>query len=143
VHSIDAGGLRQRWGEVREAARRASSRLMAHLQPARVENVRGDTLYLSFPRASSFHRSALDGAELREAFRDALESVLGRRLQVETTERDDHPDDVVRSPEEERPRDLVRDRLTAAEIQSARDAPLTKLAESELGARIVHLERET
>ena len=141
---LDAGGMRARWGDVREAARQASSRLMAHLQPAQVESVEGDTLVLSFPRSSSFHRSALDGAELREAFHDALESVLGRRMRVRTTERDDHPDDEPgHGNAEEAPRDLVRDRLSAAEVEAARNAPLTKLAESELGARIVHLERET
>ena len=42
----------------------------------------------------------------------------------------------------ERQRDLVRDRLNAAEIETARSSPLTKLVESELGARIVHIERD-
>ena len=141
--SLDAGGLRERWGEVREAARAASSRLMAHLQPARVEIVDGDMLTLSFPPDSAFHRNALDGADLREAFRDVLESVVGRRMNVRTTERPDDP--VEREAEakrQERPRDVVRDRLSASEIESARSSPLTKLAESELGARIVHLERD-
>ncbi len=141
--SLDAGGLRARWGEVREAARAASSRLMAHLQPARVESVDGDVLTLSFPQDSAFHRNALDGADLREAFRDVLESVVGRRMNVRTTERPDDP--VEREAEakrQERPRDVVRDRLSASEIESARSSPLTKLAESELGARIVHLERD-
>ena len=144
AQELDAGGMRARWGEVREAARVASSRLMAHLQPAQVESVDGNTLVLSFPRSGSFHRSALDGAELREAFHDALESVLGRRMRVRTTERDDHPDDDPAQRKEEDPqRDLLRDRLSATEVEAARNAPLTKLAESELGARIVHLERET
>jgi hypothetical protein len=62
---------------------------------------------------------------------------------VRTTERDDHPSDNVAPEEEERKRDLVRDRLSSAEVDAARNAPLTKLAESELGARIVHIERES
>jgi len=141
--SLDAGGLRERWGEVRDAARQASSRLMAHLQPARVESLDGDTLTLSFPQAGAFHRSALDGSDLREAFRDALESVLGRRLKVRTTERPDDPEeDIADAKRSERKRDLVRDRLSASEIEAARSSPLTKLAESELGARIVHIERD-
>ena len=60
--------------------------------------------------------------------------MLGRRLRVRTTERDDRPGDVVEPEQEERQRDLLRDRLSAAEVDAARSAPLTKLAESELGA---------
>lgn len=140
---LDAGGLRARWGEVRDAARQASSRLMASLQPARIESLDGNTLTLSFPQASAFHRSALDGSDLREAFRDALESVLGRRLEFRTTERADDPAEQEHERKRhERQRDLVRDRLNAAEIEAARSSPLTKLVETELGARIVHVERD-
>ena len=103
----------------------------------------GDTLTLSFPQTSAFHRSALDGADLREAFQDALQSVLGRRLQIRTSER---PDDLAEAEADakrnERKRDVVRDRLSASEIEAARSSPLTKLAESQLGARIVHIERD-
>ena len=132
------GDLRARWPEVLLALR-GSSRLVTSLQPAQVEEIRDDAVVLSFPAGETFHRSVVQEPEMRQRLEDAFAQVGGVRRRLETVERAAPAD---QQQAEERAAPPVRERLTAAETDAARHAPLTKLVERELGARIVHLERQ-
>jgi hypothetical protein len=59
---------------------------------------------------------------------------------VRTAERDPEPEP---DTDEAAPSasDLQRQRLSAADVDAIRQAPITKLIESELAGRIVHMER--
>ncbi len=132
------------WANVREVARGFSSRLGAALEPARVEDVAGGALTLSFPPSAGFHRGALGDADLAERLADAVEQVVGERLRVRTTERPDAPEpDADAGAAPRRPPSAMREKLSSAEIDTVHQAPLTKMIESELGGRILHVERDS
>jgi DNA polymerase-3 subunit gamma/tau len=138
---LTADVVRARWNDVLEAAR-SSSRLRAALAAAAVEDVRGDVLVLALEPGSGFHRGVLTAAEVRDPLAAIFEKTLGARLSVETVER------ATPAPAADAPAEAARrapergERLTAAERAAAEQAPLTRLLEKELKARIVHVERQ-
>jgi DNA polymerase-3 subunit gamma/tau len=137
--TVDA--VRARWNDVLEAAR-SSSRLRAALAAAVVLDLRGDAVVLALEPGSAYHRGVLAAPDLRDALAALFEKTLGTRLAVETVERAretqaaDAPADAARRAPER------GERLTAAERSAAEQAPLTRLLEKELKARIVHVERQ-
>ena len=140
--ALTADAVRARWNDVLEAAR-SSSRLRAALAAAAVEDVRGDTVVLALEPGNAFHRGVLAAPEQRDALAALFEKTLGTRLLVETVERAREA-----APAADAPADPARragergERLTAAERAAAEQAPLTRLLEKELKARIVHVERQ-
>lgn len=134
--SADIGSL---WGEVL-AKVRSNSRLRTALHVARVMDSEGGRVVLGFPPSSAFLRRSLEAEDMRQALEAAVEQVAGRRMAVVTVDREED-----RAPEEESAPAPQRDleRLTAAEVEAVRQAPLTKRIEGELGGRIVHVRRQS
>ncbi len=137
--TLDA--IRGRWNDVLEASRSAGSRLRTALAAATIEGLRGEALVLGFTPDASFHRSALTAPDTRETVAALLETVFGRRLRFETTEIAKDPAAAAPAAEASRRAEQQGERLTAAERASAEQAPITRLVEKELKARIVHMER--
>jgi len=135
-----ASALRARWSEVLEHTR-GQSRLRTALAGARVETLEGSTVTLSLPAGSGFARAALQQRDLGDALSAALADVAGRSVVVRTVEREPEPQEEPDTPRRSAS-DMLQQRLTAAEVEAIRQAPITKLIETELGGRIVHMQRE-
>jgi hypothetical protein len=133
--------VRGRWNDVLEAAR-SNSKLRAALAVASVMELQGGTLVLAMDPGSGFHRAALSAGESREPLAALFERTLGRRLAVETVERAKDPSAPAAADEPARRPAEMGERLTAAERAAAEQAPITRLVEKELKARIVHMERQ-
>jgi DNA polymerase III gamma/tau subunit len=141
AEGLTADAVRGRWGDVLEAVR-SQSKLRAALAAATVVELRGDVLVLSMPPGSAFQRAALSGADAREPLAAVFEKALGRRLGVEAVERAPDPASPAAEGEPARRPAGEGERLTAAERAAAEEAPITRLVEKELRARIVHMERQ-
>jgi len=137
--TLDA--VRARWSGVLEAAVTCGSRLRTALAAASVEDLRGDVLVLGFTPDASFQRGVVGAADAREALAGVFEKSLGRRLRVETVETAPAPT-AAPSPDAARAAAGSGERLSAAERAAVETAPLTRLVEKELKARIVHMERQ-
>ena len=133
--------VRGRWNDVLEAVR-SNSKLRAALAVATVVELQGGTLVLGMEPGSGFHRAALSAGDMREPLAALFEKTLGRRLAVETIERAKDASAPAAADEPARRAEQNGERLTAAERASAEQAPLTRLVEKELKARIVHMERQ-
>jgi len=135
--------VRGRWSGVLEAAVSCGSRLRTALAAATVEELRGDVVVLGFTPDASFQRGAVGAAEAREPLAAAFEKALGRRLRVETVETAPAPT-AADAPAADAPRGAASsgERLSAAERAAVETAPLTRLVEKELKARIVQMERQ-
>lgn len=141
VHEpVGAAALASRWPEVLECAR-GSSLLRTALAAVRVERVEQDAVVLSVPTGFPFLANALADAATSRRLDEIIERFAGRRLMVRTAEREPDPE-----PEEEEgtgrsAAELQMQRLSAADVDAIRQAPITKLIETELSGRIVHMER--
>jgi DNA polymerase-3 subunit gamma/tau len=148
---VPAGLDPAEWPAVVDAARKASTRLMAALQPAQVVEIRNGVVVLSFPRSAAYHVRTVSDPELRAALEGALEEVYGCPLRVELVQRDEEPAAATDASagggaggDGDRPaaHAATPERLSADEVESVRGAPLTKLVEDELGGLIVQMKRE-
>jgi DNA polymerase-3 subunit gamma/tau len=137
--TLDA--VRARWSGVLEAAVTCGSRLRTALAAASVEDLRGDVLVLGFTPDASFQRGAVGATDARDALAGVFETSFGRRLRVETVETAPAPT-AAPSPDAARAAPPSGERLSAAERAAVETAPLTRLVEKELKARIVHMERQ-
>jgi DNA polymerase III gamma/tau subunit len=137
--TLDA--IRGRWNDVREASSSAGSRVRTALTAATVEGLRGDVLVLGFTADASFQRGVLTAPDMRDPIAALLETVLGRRLRVEAVEIAKDAAAAAPAAEASRRAEQQGERLTAAERSSAEQAPITRLVEKELKARIVSMER--
>jgi DNA polymerase-3 subunit gamma/tau len=133
--------VRARWSGVLETAVACGSRLRTALAAASVEDLRGDFVVLGFTPDASFQRGVVGAADAREPLALAFEKALGRRLRVETVETAAAPTDA-RAADAPRGAAASGERLSAAERAAVENAPLTRLVEKELKARIVQMERQ-
>jgi hypothetical protein len=95
---------------------------------------------LSVPRGFPFLATALADPAASGRLSEIIAQFAGAPLSVRTAERDPEPEP---DTDEAAPSasDLQRQRLSAADVDAIRQAPITKLIESELAGRIVHMER--
>jgi len=135
--------VRGRWSAVLEAALSCGSRLRTALAAATVEGLRGDAIVLGFTPDASFQRAAVGAGDARDPLAALFEKSLGRRLRVETVETAAPANGALAADDPAaRAASAPTERLSAAERAAVESAPLTRLVEKELKARIVHMERQ-
>jgi DNA polymerase-3 subunit gamma/tau len=134
--------VRARWSLVLEAAVSCGSRLRAALAAASVEGLRGDALVLGFTPDASYQRGVVGAGDAKDPLAVVFEKTLGRRFRVDTVETAPAPS---AAPTADAPRAATTpsgERLSATERAAVESAPLTRLVEKELKARIIHMERQ-
>jgi len=148
--SIDL--LRERWGAVRESVR-SNSLLRTALEEAEPLEADPTRVLLGFRPGAQFQRRTVAEGPGRERLEEALREVFGARLRVETAEREGKPaapadgegsGSAARTGDRngDRGADRQGERLTAAETETVRQSPVTRLVEQELGGTIVGMQRE-
>ena len=139
--AVDDTGLRARWSEVLEGSR-GSSMLRTALVVARVQEEGPKHVTLSVPRGFPVLNNALADPESARSIRSLLAGVAGRRLEIRVVEREPDPEPERAEGARRTAAEMLQQRLSSADVDAIRQAPISKLIETELAGRIVHMERD-